>query len=284
MTDAGFVSLTDDPPLSLGGIQRLFWSLVTHPVGVTQFLEEADDQTRRAITATFDETDNFGLIERLDVYAQGYFFRIRDVLAELFPIVAWRLGEAHFHNLVTDYLLAHPSQDPDLSRIGEALPGYLITHAGVPPELAPIAEIELAIRRALDAPDGTPLNPSDLAGVAPEAWPALTFSKLPHTSLHATLWDYRVLAEMRRQATPPTAELSLSAQLEQTTWLLVWRQGFSVFTRAIDDDEAELFALLSAGQTFDAMCGSAQERGVSEAIVAGYLLRWCEQGLLAARP
>lgn len=282
MIDAPFAPVTGDPPLSLDGIQRLFWALITHPVGVPEFLDEADEQTRRAISSTFDETDSFGLVERLEVYAQGYFFRIRDVLTELFPVVAWCLGEVGFHNLVTDYLLAHPSTDPDLSRVGEALPAFLLTRRGLGGELAPIADLELAIRYALDAPDGNPLCPEDLASVAPEAWPALTFAMLPHVSLHGIYWDYRALRDAQRRKTPTAPQLSEQARFERETTLLVWRKGFSVFTRRLDENEAALLRSLTPGATFEAICSSAQSRAVSEAQVAAYLLHWCQEGLLAA--
>jgi hypothetical protein len=42
-----------------------------------------------------------------------------------------------------------------------------------------------------------------------------------------------------------------------------------------------LMILLVEGQSFGAMCDLARDRGTTEASVAGYLMRWCEDGLLA---
>ncbi|MBK8598146.1 MAG: putative DNA-binding domain-containing protein [Holophagales bacterium] len=84
--------------------------------------------------------------ERLDAYANMYFFRLRDVLAEDFERTAAALGEARWHNLVTDYLLAHPPTRWSLRWAGEALPGFLREHTyGVwRPWLPDVAALEWA--------------------------------------------------------------------------------------------------------------------------------------------
>ena len=56
--------------------------------------------------------------DRLDVYAEMFLFRQVDVLRADFPETAARLGEEKFFELARRYLLAHPSDDPDIGRIG----------------------------------------------------------------------------------------------------------------------------------------------------------------------
>ncbi len=275
-------SLPTTQPPTLASIQQLFWKLIAHPVGVAQFLAEADQETRRVVDATFGASDEFPLVERLEVYAQGYFFRIRDVLAELFPVVNWQLGDVGFHNVVTDYVLAHPSTDPDLSRVGDALPEFLSDRSEAP-ALAQIAAVELSVRRALDAPDGTPLTAAELTAVPPDAWSTLRFEALPHVSLHVLDWDYGALRQHQRRQSEPTTSLVQQTRLQSAHTLVVWRRGFEVFTRILASEEGSLLTTLLDGATFGEMCEQAQQRNVGEAAVASYLLSWIRGGLLAAR-
>src|SRR4029077_19404566 len=85
-------------------------------------------------------------IERLDVYANMYFFRILDALRGDYPKVLAVVGDDAFHNLATDYLQAHPSRHPSLRFVGAALPAFLRGHAlaGPRPWLPGLAPLEWA--------------------------------------------------------------------------------------------------------------------------------------------
>jgi len=56
--------------------------------------------------------------DRLDVYAEMFVWRQVDALREDFPETAARLGDDAFFDLAKRYVLANPSDDPDLGRIG----------------------------------------------------------------------------------------------------------------------------------------------------------------------
>ena len=56
--------------------------------------------------------------DRLDVYAGMFLWRQVDALREDFPETAAELGEKKFFLFSRDYVLAHPSEDPDLGRLG----------------------------------------------------------------------------------------------------------------------------------------------------------------------
>ena len=64
-------------------------------------------------------------VERLDIYANMYFFRIRDALKEDFPKVLQIVGEENFHNLVTGCLLKYPSKHWSLRYVGQHFSDYL---------------------------------------------------------------------------------------------------------------------------------------------------------------
>ncbi len=84
--------------MDLRGVQSLFWKLVTAPEGVAKGV-----RALRAQGELDDEDLSFfvrpgaplAAVARLDVYADMYFYRLRDCLAEDFSRVkAWIAAEA----------------------------------------------------------------------------------------------------------------------------------------------------------------------------------------------
>ena len=67
-------------------------------------------------------------VDRLDVYANMYFFRMLDVLRDDYAKVVAVVGDDAFHNLVTDYLVACRPAHPSLREVGARLPGFLARH------------------------------------------------------------------------------------------------------------------------------------------------------------
>ena len=95
-------------------------------------------------------------VDRLEVYANAYFFRILEVLRKDYPALAASLGEARFNNLITDYLAANPPTRFSLRYAGEELGSFLGGHpAARPPReefpwAADLARLEWAIVDAFD--------------------------------------------------------------------------------------------------------------------------------------
>ena len=150
----------------LRSLQSLLWRLIAAPEGVRA---EAEALARAGAIASSDlaflvNPAAMGSIERLDVYADMYFYRLRDSLSEDFSKVAAWIGPSRFHNLVTDYLLAHPPTSFTLRDLGRALSDFLASHAltrefsGV----ADLARLEWARLDVFDDADAEPLARADL--------------------------------------------------------------------------------------------------------------------------
>ncbi len=260
--------LTPSSSLSLREAQRLFFGLVTAPESVGKTLdgrEARGEAARAAVAATFVGDARLAAEERLDVYANMYFFRLRDVLAEDFARTAAALGEARWHNFVTDYLLAHPPTRWSLRWAGEALPGFLRGHAygSERPWLADAAALEWARNEAFQARDAEPMRVEDLVNVHPEVWPTLTFEAVPGTALAASRWDLAGWWD-------GTAEEPAEAPGGQV--LLVWRDAEDdVRHEALDAAGAEAARRLFAGVPFAEVCETwaPGETGEAEAEEAG---------------
>ena len=90
--------------MELGSLQEQLWRLITAPSGV----EPVAGFLRGDAKASPGE--------RLGVYANAYFARLHDCLAEDFPATARALGPDAFHDLVKTYLMVHPPDRPWLER------------------------------------------------------------------------------------------------------------------------------------------------------------------------
>jgi len=248
-----------DPILGLRGEQGVMMGLVRAPEGVAKALEERAE-AREEVAALFAGDARMSAVARLEVYAGMYFFRLRDSLAEDFARTAAALGEARWHNLVTDYLLAHPPTSWSLRWAGEALPEFLRAHAygAERPWLADVGKLEQARNEAFQALDATPLRPEELAVVPPEAWPRLRFVPAPGTALVSSRWDLAGWWGDAASGEPPGA-------LEDEATLLVFRDGEdNVRHEAIAPEEAEAARLLLAGAPFAEVCGAFADAATDE--------------------
>jgi putative DNA-binding protein len=269
--------------VSLDDAQRLFLRAITWPTGVADFLAQAGPETRQAFERTFSESAALGRTARLDVYANAYFYRLLDALREMFPRLCALAGEAPFHDLITDYLLVHPPSQPDLRHAGDALPGFVAAHAlGLELPMAPaVAHIEQALNHALDAPQGGQVERAALAIVEPTAWPNLTFELSTPTRLVSADWDIAELARRLAGGTPEAARKLARAARELL--FLVGRRGFATYFRPLAGAEATALQTLAAGKSFGALCEAVarEHPGVELAEIAGHLMRWLDDGVIA---
>jgi hypothetical protein len=270
--------------------QTLFWRLLTAPEGAARGCEAL---VREGVLRDRDlgfflrPGERLSPTERLDVYADMYFYRLKDCLAEDYPNLAAWIGPARFHNLVTDYLLAHPSRHPSLRELGRALPVFLESQP-LPARFAcapDLARLEWARLDVFDDADATPLAREALlrpGAAAPEDCmlalvPALRLLQLERGVL--ALW--RALADGNH-----TAERA-SGPASPRQAVCVWRRGFTIFHRSLAADEerclraftgkplslARLGELVLEGQADDV------EPGAPAARFAELLERWMADGL-----
>ena len=279
---AGRVTAPDVPArASLRAVQELFLDAIRWPRGVAGFLESEGDERRRAIHQTFESSEGFGAVERLEVYASSYFYRLLAALRELFPRSCWLCGEVAFHNLVTDYVLECPSRDPDLRRLGQGLPDFIRQHelGARSLLLAETATLELAWNTALDAPDAMPLSEDELSAVRPEHWPELRFNCTPSTQLISARCDLERL-ERCYIARDRTAALTLQPHAARA--LVVGRRGHATYFRALGRGEAVAFEALWCGENFASACARLESAGEPPAELVQWLRRWLADGMLAS--
>jgi hypothetical protein len=237
----------------LRSVQSLFWRLLSAPEGVSKGaaeLHRAGEIESQDLSFLVRPDARLGPVERLDIYADMYFYRLRDCLVEDFPKLAARIGDARFHNLATDYLLAHPSTHFSLRQLGSSLPGFLRTHPLERefPALADLASLEWARVDVFDDADAAPLSKQELleaGGSAPEKF---AVALIPSARLLRV--DAAVLPLWSRldggDAAEEDGDRKRSARAEIRA-ARVWRKGFSVLHRSLPADEEQCLRALAAG-------------------------------------
>ena len=266
---------------TLAQTQQLFWKLITAPEGVAAGLAGLSRAERDAADGLVRGDTRLSSVERLDVYANMYFFRIRDCLKDDFAAVAAVVGEAAFHNLITDYLLVHPSSHFSLHYVGQHLPRFVATHAIAKtwPYLPDLAALEWSIMEAFDAPDAEPITAASLATIPAERWATLRFAVTPSLRMLRLDWPvHEVWA--RTQRGEDAGEVRATP-----TVIRVWRQNLRVFHRAIDVTESAALGAVTNGATFAETCESiaavADDAAPAEA-AAALLQAWLADALLTA--
>lgn len=211
---------------------------------------------------------------RLEVYADAYFLRLRDVLAEDFPQVARLLGGEAFDALVRHYLKAHPSTEPSVRHLGRAMAEFIRGHSDMPAWLADLAALEWARVNAFDAPDDSPLDIAELAQIDPAEWPQMRMAPVRSLEVVTAEWPvHRLWAEEAPEV------------LERVpTSIRVWRRAdFHVRHAPMDQREAAAVSRLLKGSTFAEICQVFEDlderQGAEQA--GALLLRWLEDGIIA---
>jgi len=154
--------------------------------------------------------------DRLRVYADMFLFRQVDALREEFPQTAERLGDERFFSLAKGYVRAHPSEDPDLGRLGRHFAAFAeASEEG--PVLGKLPGLEWARSEVFLEAEVTPIGAEEFA-----------------RSLRAR----------------PVPALRLSGRTA------VWRKGFEVQEAELSAEEARALELLLEGAPFEEICGA----------------------------
>ncbi len=267
------------PTPTLEQTQHLFWKLITAPEGAAAGLGGLSPAERTLGESLVRGDARLSAVERLDVYADMYFYRIRDCLKEDFTAVRAVIGDDAFHNLITDYLIAHPPTHFSLRYAGQQLPAFVRGHALAArwPYLPDLAALEWAILDAFDAPDAEPLDAAALASVPQERWPELRLQLTPSLRLLRLDWPvHEVWKQAQGDEQPEEPQPAPTA-------LRVWRQDLRVFHRPMDATEDAALRAVNDGAPFADVCErivacESEAHGADRALAL--LGEWLADGLL----
>ncbi|MGB1013059.1 MAG: DUF692 family multinuclear iron-containing protein [Nannocystaceae bacterium] len=263
----------------LSTTQALFWDLLRFPTGVADYMASAEPLAKQAVSRVFCETSTFSRIQRLDVYANSYYWRLHSVVEAQFPLVAWILGAIVFRNTLTDYVLANPSTCADISEFGAAFPRFL-SHQKIEYacDLAQVAAVEWAICALLTAENTPVVDLETLAAIPIERWPNLCFQAIAALALIDCTRDFPSLKRRMLSEESPPKEL-VQGPCEH---VLVWRKGYRVHHRGVSVGEATALAGLLRGQSFGDICAHSIQAcpGIGANTLVGWLRTWVADKML----
>lgn len=247
-------------PPPLPELQALFWDAIASVPG------EARPSPWLSHWIRSDE--QLDPAQRVAIYAEMYWARIRDVLRGDFARTAELLGDERFDELARSYLAERPSREPSIARVGEVFADHLAANlpADVLPYVPDLARLEWARVEAFTATDAEPLRLVDLQAMTADELPELSLRAVPSLSMLELGWPVqRLLAE--------DAPGSLAAE---PTLLRVWRQEFLVFHATVDAVEQPGLMKLAHGATFAEVAEPFADPNDAAALLA----RWLEDGLI----
>ena len=215
-------------------------------------------------------------LPRLEVYHNAYRMQLLECLRDTFEKTWSWLGDEAFEVAGRAHIDGHPPCSWTLSDYGDGFDQTLRKLYPQDPEVAELAWLDWALRRAFDGHDAVSIAAAALAQVD---WTRATFRLTPTlrmTSIStncAALWTALAADE-----TPPAA-----AALTTATALRVWRQELTPKFRSIGADEQRALRMILDGATFESVCAQLavgrDDMSAAEA-VAALLGSWVQDGLI----
>lgn len=220
--------------------------------------------------------------DRLDVYANAYFYRLLESLAADFKTVHRVLGEEKFHDLVAHYLMRFPSNSPNIGDLGEAFPGFI---KGYPllqqfPFLHELATLERAIMECLFTHHLPALDVSSFQAKSEEEWASARFVLDPAVRLMSVQWPVDMLWKSREQ--PQPLELPNAPDLAPRH-LLLYRDDNWVDVSTLEVLPWTALLMLQSGMPLGAVCETLSKqwnRPLEALPVKEWFSSWVATGLV----
>lgn len=218
----------------------------------------------------------------LGVYRHAYGARLVDILKNDYEKLHALLGDDQFDDMARRFIRANPSTTPNARWYGAKLPGFLETTAPWrdEPALHDLAALEQTLNDVFDAGEADALTLGDLGTVAPDDWPALTFT--PHPAVRRVDLDTNaadIWRALNEDKTPPAPRIP-----GETAQFIVARNDTMATFRPAASDEAMMWDEMAKGVTFSVLCEMLAIFGGEDAAAAraaSYLKGWIEAGMLA---
>jgi hypothetical protein len=222
--------------------------------------------------------DRLTSVERLEIYARSYWYRLLDCFADDFPGLRAVLGQRTFDRLARAYLAELPSRSYTLRNLGSRLRPWLETHPGYAGQNLALAldmvRLEWAHIEAFDGPAERVLGPEDLVELNPD----MVFRLQPYLTLLDLRYpvdDLRIQIQDLPEGHAGASNAVLRSKERRVVqrhsvkpeaiFLAVHRHEDSVYYRRVEPDEFRLLKTLGSGKPV----GEAIESVFADSDVAG---------------
>ena len=269
----------DSDAEQLGRLQRWFQSAITHPNGVSGGLRSSlARQNLPKADATIDDivlpSKALDAQQRLSIYANMYFDRLAEILAEEFPTVRYLLGHDVFAEAVTAYVTRHPSTSYNLTHLGKAFPHFLLEECEeieLPNRAfaAAVALVERTIEEVFDEQQDEPMSVEDV-------------QKMMSKDLNRVRLE--MISALRLLSVPYPVNNYISAVREghsieipdaERSFIVVYRRDYRVWRKDVDKQQYSLLHEIIEKRTLaQALAACAEVRGSDTETLAASLQEW----------
>lgn len=188
--------------------------------------------------------------------SNGHALAVR-ALGASYPVLVQLLGEDSFASLARAFWHAQPPVKGDVTRWGEALPGFLASSTQLQdePYLPDVARVEWALHRCANAADAQ-ADASTFQLLMERDPGLLSLVLAPGCALVQSVWPVASVMTAHLEASPAFAEVGRRLGDGVAEAALIWREGLRPRVRQAWPGEAELILALLEGQAL----GSALDR------------------------
>ncbi len=220
------------------------------------------------------ETKKVGDVERLDVYAEGYFSRILESLEQDFPRTKKILGKERFAKLIQDYLKSYPSQFTSIADVGSRLTEYIAEYEEVTenfPWLPDVVQFEWNWIETFYAKE--PHQDLDLKIKISNGKPRdIRFQVHPSVKLLQTEWN---LTKIFSEASP---EKKIERPEQIQTGFIIYRWNDQVIWEELENSSYDILKKTMQGLTLNESLLNI--KGVDPQFISDLFKRWVERGIL----
>lgn len=211
---------------------------------------------------------------QLSVYADAYRYRLFDVVAEDYPVLAHYLTQPVFTQLLREFIAAVQPDHFNIGRFALKLPAFIQTALPDDHFAHGLCQLETLVTQMTDPPETAVLEVSQLQGLTAEG--LMDLKLYPRAALALVRFAHAVNAYY--QAVMDEAQEVTVEQAEE--YLVVFRHEDVVWRMTL---EAQEFALLTALFNGATVGEALSELDAAEGPkVMAYFSKWMRNGLLAA--
>lgn len=276
--------MPDDRPSELDRMERWMQAVFTHPDGAEAGLQST--QAKACYPAGSEALDelvlpskNLTAIERVSIYANMYYWRLIDILADDFPTVHHLLGTEQFAIVVKEFLEKHPSTSYTLNLLGGKFPQYIKAEAGDLPQrdfIAAVATVERAIEDIFDEKFAEPVSLDELGSLMQEELVDIQLQLIP--ALRLLELDYPV----NEYITAVRESRHMDIPLPAKSYVAVYRSNYRPLRVDLEPQQYALLLSLQQGESLlEALesCMAADDTGSLATSLEGWFRDWSADGL-----
>jgi Putative DNA-binding domain len=264
--------------MNLRDLQNLLYRQITDPNITVEDLEKSG-----VACIPLETLLNGGLAlspdQRVDIYANAFFFRLLDCFAEDYSATLAVVGIDEFTAIVKEYPLVYPPTEPSIFYADYCLPDFLAAHCSAEswPFIADLARLERAILDSFIAADTLPFGVDSLSALPSNEWLGLRLQTHPTVAIVHGEWCVAAILRSIEDG----QEWQIPAHEQMRT--LVWRQNSQVHYRDLELAERQALVALSESTSFSSICemlAAVTEESDQVALIGRLLARWLADGII----